>query len=108
MAGRLDQLGPVRNEALVMTTLTATGDTRVNRCEECCRREHISGIVTQAAIIACGNMIHRLRRCDTRVMAGRTVVAVDTKVVEGNTGKACKVVGHMARRTIKACRYMIQ
>ena len=40
VAGRLDQLGPVRNETLVMTALTTTGNARVNRREERCRREH--------------------------------------------------------------------
>lgn len=34
MAGRLDQLGPVRDKAFVMTALAATGDARVNRREE--------------------------------------------------------------------------
>lgn len=44
--------------------------------------------------------------CNTRVMAGRTVVVVNTKVVEGNTRKGRKVVGDVARRTVRTRRYV--
>lgn len=41
VTGRLDQLGPARNEALVMTAFATASDPRMNRRKECCRREHI-------------------------------------------------------------------
>ena len=43
---------------------------------------------------------------NTRVMTGRTVVIVNTKVVEGNTCKGRKVVGDVARRTVRTRRYV--
>lgn len=108
VAGRLDQLGPVRNEAFVMTALAAAGDARVHRREECCRREHIRGIVAHAAVIPCGDMINAFRRRDACGVTGRTIVWVDACMVVGDTRKGGEVCGYVARRTIQVRRYMTQ
>lgn len=60
------------------------------------------------AIIERGNMINRLGRCDTRIMAGCTVVRIYTRMIKGNARKGGVVRRYMARRTIHAGRYMIQ
>ena len=106
VTGRLHQLGPVRNEAFVMTALTTAGDTRVHRREEGCRREHSRGVVANAAVIPCRDMINAFRRRYTGGVTGRAIVGVDARMVVGDTRKSGEVRGDVARRTIEARRNM--
>lgn len=53
-------------------------------------------------------MINDLRCRYTGIMAGRTVVGINARVVESDTRKADKVVDVMTGRTIQARRQMIE
>lgn len=64
--------------------------------------------MADTAFILCRDVAECLARCDTRVMTGCTVVGIDTLVVEGDTRKAVKVAGRVARRAIQTRRYMSQ
>ena len=108
VAGRLDQLEPVRDKAFVMTALAAAGDARVHRREEGCRCKYSRGIVAHAAVIPRGNMINAFRRCDAGGMTGRTIVGVDACMVVADTRKGGEVCRYMARRTIQAGGHMTQ
>lgn len=51
-------------------------------------------------------MIHTLRCCDTGIVAGRTIVRIDARMVIGDTRKGGEVRGDVAGRTIEARRHM--
>ena len=56
-------------ESADMTTLATTGNVLMKRGKKRCRGKNISGIVTDAAIILCRNVINLLGGCDARGMA---------------------------------------
>lgn len=91
-----------------MTAFASAGKVLMDRSQECCRCKHRRRIVTDAAFFLRGDMIRNLGRCDTRGMAGRAIIGIDTRMVEGYTRKGRKVVGHVAGRAIQACRYVVQ
>ena len=100
-----------RTELTTVATFTTAGDALMNRRHKRCRCKHRCGIVTDTAVALCWDMNIVTRHagfsgCDTRVMAGRTVVVVNAKVVKGNTCKGRKVVGDVARRTVRTRRYV--
>lgn len=80
----------------------------MNRIPKRCRCKHSRGIVTDAAITLCRDMIDYLGCSDTRVMTGRTIVGIYTQVVKGDAREAGKVAGVVTGRAIQACRQMIE
>ncbi len=68
------------------------------------RGKNNSGIVTDAALLICRNVINNLGRCDTCVVAGGTIVGVYAQVIKGYARKAGKVVRIVTRRAIQGCR----
>ncbi|MAF84187.1 MAG: hypothetical protein CL797_08805 [Chromatiales bacterium] len=107
MACRLNQIGIGGEELTDMTTFTPTGNALMNRDEKGCRRKNTSGVVTDTAIILSRNVVHRLRSCDTRVMAGCTIVWIYPQVTEGYSCESREVSDNVTRRAIQGCRYVI-
>lgn len=64
--------------------------------------------MTDAAFALCRDVIERFARRNTRVMAGCTIVGIDTQMVEADTGEAGKVAGRVTGRAIQRRRHMIQ
>ena len=55
-------------ESADMATLATAGNVLMKRSKKRCRAKKISGIVTDAAITLCRNVINRFGRCDITVM----------------------------------------
>lgn len=99
---RFDQVRPGRKKRADMTTLATSGISLVHRVEERGRRKRGRRIVAHTAIILRRNMNISSRGAgltgrDTAAVAGRAVIAVDARVVVGDTRKGREVAGIMAR-----------
>lgn len=91
----LHQVGIGREELADMTTFAAIYDVLVNRKQKCRGRKRNRGIMADAALLLCRNVIHNLRRCDTGVMARGAVIRIYAQVVVGNARKGRKIVDHV-------------
>jgi len=91
-----------------MTAFTATNDARMNCSQECRRYEttYIRVTVTHAAFSLCRDVVNLLRRCNTRVMAGRTIAAHYITIMDKSARESIKGVGIVARRTVQVRIYM--
>ena len=95
-----------RAESTIVTTFTTTSNAPMNRAHERCRRKQGRGIVADTALTLCRDMISMLGRRYTRVVTGCTIVVVNAKVIKADTRKGRKVVSDVARRAVRARRYV--
>ena len=72
-----------RAESTIVTTFTTAANARMYTRHECrqCKTAGTHVIVTLTAFSLCRDMIKRLGRCDTRVMAGCTITAHDIQMM---------------------------
>lgn len=103
----LDDIRIGRKEFAGMTTLATTIDARMSRNQERGRGKRDSGVVTYTAFGLRRNVVDLLRRGDTGVVAGCTVVGIYTQVVERDTRKAREVVDVVAGRAVEAGRQVV-
>jgi predicted Rossmann-fold nucleotide-binding protein len=87
-----------------MAAFATTSKVLMNCKKKRCRGKNNSGIVTDAALLLCRNVINNLGRCDACVVAGGAIVGVYAQVGKGYARKAGKVVGIVTRRAIQSCR----
>ena len=60
--------------------------------------------MTDTAIIPRGDVVHRFGGGDAGVVAGRTVIRIDARVIEGDARKAGVVVDVVTVGAIQGCR----
>lgn len=92
-----------------MTAFTSTANAWMYVSQKCSRGKTatIRVIVTHAAFILRRNVIKLLRRCNTRVMTGRTIAAHYIQIMDKRAGEGTKtVVDDVARRTLQVRRHM--
>ena len=95
MACRLNNQRIARNKLAGMTAFAATCNTWVNRAYKCRRRSKTADsciIVTLTAFCLCRDVIYFLRRCNTRVMTGRTIVVNDSRIMVEAASKSRVIV----------------
>lgn len=97
----------VRQEELCVTTATTTGQAGVYRCQEGIRGKDTGRIMTDAAFGIRRYMVGNLTGGYTRVMALRTVVRIDTKVVIQDPGKAGVIIDVVTTRAVFGRRHMV-
>ena len=100
-----------RAESTIVTTFTTTGNARMYTRHECrqCKTTGTHIIVTLTAFSLCRDMIKRLGRCDTRVMAGCTITAHYIQIMYKCSSECTKAaVDVVAIIAIQVGRYMIK
>ena len=102
----LHQIGPRGEEAADMAAFATAGNILMSGEQKRCGFKRNGGIVANAAILIGRNVVEFFRRGDTRSMAGRAVVGIDTQMIKAYAGEAREVSDVMTRRTIEICRHM--
>lgn len=109
MACRLNGIRIVGNEYTAMTAFTTVTYAWMYISHEGRRGKTASAhvAVTFTALRLCRDVVHLLRCCDTAVMAGCTITAHDTQVMDKGAGECTKAaVNEMARSAVQVSRYM--
>ena len=106
---RLNKIS-VGNKLAGVTAFTTTANVQVNIAQKYvrCKTAGNGGVnVTLATFTLCRDMVNHLRRCNTGVMAGRTVAVNDRRGMDKSIRESIiAAVDGVARRAVKICLYM--